>query len=203
MPPIVPPGFNFIQQPSLQYNKPVSEASLDALGSSINGLLSVLLPVGSVLDSVLTEAQFQAQIGNPSPATWILADGRNISGSLLAIITGFSSAPDLRGITTRGKNNGRSDGNQNPDGELAIGTYTASRFTSHNHGVTDPAHDHNFGIGKNGSDNQSSSPPYGSANGTSGSWTTATHTTGITINNTGGNDTAPANVTVNIFIRIN
>lgn len=176
----IPGSFSYIQQESLKFNQPVSEASLSAMGASINGLLSIICPVGTILESMLTEAQFQTQLGNPSPATWVLADGRSAVGTTYQSITGFSTVPDLRGIFTRGKNNGRSDGNQNPDGDLPLGTYTADKFASHSHtGAAAPA---------------ANGPPAA---------TTLNYFGNTTSGVTGGNETAPKNVTVNCFIRIN
>lgn len=199
----IPGSFNYIQQPSLQYNKPVSEASLAAVGSSINGLLSILMPVGSFIDSMLTEAQFQTEIGNPSPATWVLADGRSAVGTGYGDVTGNMTIPDLRGIMRRAKNDGRSDGKENPDGDLALGTYTASRNAAHSHGVTDPGHIHSVNLGKNGNDSSTNSPPYGSKDGVTGSYNVDSNVTGISIVSQGGGDAAPANITMNTFIRIN
>ena len=81
-------------------------------------------PVGAILQSRLTEAQFQAINGT----SWVLMDGRSIVGSKLADITGITNLDDARGLILRGKNNGRSDGAQNPDGDLAIGTYQSDNI---------------------------------------------------------------------------
>lgn len=176
----IPGSFSPIQQESLQFNQPVSEASLTALGASINGLLSIVLPVGTIIESMLTEAQFQAQIGNPSPAIWVLADGRSAVGTSYQSITGFTTIPDLRGIFTRGKNNGRSDGKQNPDGDLALGTYSDDKFESHTHSA------------------YTSIVAQGPTAATTFSYLFPGNTGA-----TGGNETAPKNVTINFFIRIN
>lgn len=196
-------SFNKVQQEALQYNNPTSEASLASLAGPINGILGVLLPVGSIVDTMLTEAQFQAQLGSPSPVTWILADGRSVVGSSYASLVG-STVPDLRGIFVRGKNNGRADGNQNPDGNLALGTFTTSRNLAHAHNVTDPTHSHNYSQGGFGGDNRTSGSAYG-ANGAGsyGNVGVSASATGISIQNDGGGDAAPSNVTVNKMIRIN
>lgn len=180
----VPGSFNPIAQPSVVYNKPVSEASIQAMASSINGLLTILLPVGSIIDSMLTEPQFQAQIGNPSPATWVLADGRSAAGTGYNSVTGEANIPDLRGIFRRGKNGTRSDGNQNPDGNLALGTFTDDKFESHSHVTPLPLTKGDAAAGVN--------IIYRELNLT----TTVT-------SDTGSNETAPKNVTVNTFIRLN
>lgn len=89
--------------------------------------------VGDIKASMLTEAQYQSEFG----PEWILADGRNVTGSDYHSITGIINIPDLRGVFLRGKNNGRSDGNQNPDGELTLGQFTDDRFQSHTHSYSD------------------------------------------------------------------
>lgn len=80
--------------------------------------LGALLPVGSVIHSMLTEAQFQAQAGNG----WVLADGRSATGTVYKTITGASVIPDMRGAFLRAKGS-----TYNPDGDLALGTYTADK----------------------------------------------------------------------------
>lgn len=179
-----------IQQESIQFNNPVSESSLAGIGSPVNYMLTLLLPLGSVVDSTLTEAQFQAQLGNPAPATWILSDGRSIAGSALATLTGQANALDLRGVMTRGKNNGRSDGNQNPDGELAVGAFSGDRLRDHTHSVG------NFPTGN-------TQKPDGSGNQVADSGRNTITSGGINGGSPVGGDTAPKNVTVNKFIRIN
>lgn len=176
-----------IQQESVQFNNPVSEASASAIGGVCNYLLNIQLPIGSIFPSMLTEPQLLAQLGSPSPSTWILADGRGVAGSQYQTVTGNTNVPDLRGIFVRGSNSGgssagtRADGNQNPDGTLNPGTYSADKFASHQHQVLAQ----NF-IAINGG-------------GQTGYLGPATAGTGLT----GGNETAPKNVTVNYFIRIN
>lgn len=140
-----------------------------------------LVPVGTVVASMLSEAQFGTVI--PDATRWALADGRSVAGSTYATITGSSTVPDLRGVFLRGKNNGRADAKQNPDGELALGAYQADDFKSHQHGLS------SFG--------NVTLMNAGSSLGTyiqSGSSNTAA---------TGGVETRARNVTINYFIKIN
>ena len=51
---------------------------------------SSLFAVGSVQQSMLTEVQFQTEMGNQ----WVLMDGRSVSGSRYETITGNSTVPD-------------------------------------------------------------------------------------------------------------
>lgn len=81
-------------------------------------VLGALLPVGSVIHSMLTEAQFQAQAGSG----WVLADGRSAAGSVYNTITGAGTIPNMQGIFLRGKGS-----THNPDGNLALGAVTAAK----------------------------------------------------------------------------
>jgi len=222
----VPSAFVPIQQPAVTFNQPVSENMLQSMAGAVNGLLGILLPVGSIIASMLDEPTFQDQLpGPPSPMTWVLADGRNVAGSTYATVTGSSTIPDLRGQFLRASNNGgssagtRTDGKQNPDGVLAPGTYTADKLDSHSHTITDPGHDHALAYNQG--------PPisdygddlicrYGTVGGSNiGALQQGialdgydpdqitSSTTGISVNTTGGNETAPKNYTINFFIRIN
>ena len=95
------------------------KAIASALSSSGNSSLSSgsLLPIGTVLHSMLTLAQMQSQSGSG----WILADGGSCSGSVYESITGNSTVPDMTGRFLRGK------GTNNPDGDLPLGTYTSDK----------------------------------------------------------------------------
>lgn len=196
----IAPSESKIQQESVQFNKPTTEASMTAIGALANGLRELILPVGSVIYSMLDEATFQSQNTSPTPVRWIIADGRDVTGSVYQNLTGLTTVPDLRGIFVRGKSGSRADGNQNPDGDLALGTFTSDKLDSHNHAVSDPGHAHSFdaaGIFNDGGYSD------GNNRGAHLTFTTASSTTGITISNTGGNETAPKSVTLNPFIRIN
>jgi hypothetical protein len=137
--------------------------------------------VGAVQSAMITEAQFQAQFGTG----WVLADGRSVAGSKYASITGSANIPDLRGMVLRGKNNGRVDGKENPDGDSSLGTYQSDEFKSHYH---------IFSINYNS----------GALSGAQGNTPNAgANTFNGNTDNSGGNETRMKNVTVNYFIRIN
>lgn len=192
-----------IQQESITFNQPTSESSMTAIAGLANALRFIMLPVGSIVDSMLTEAQWHSE--DQDSTRWILADGRNVTGSAYQILTGNATVPDLRGIFRRGK------GTANPDGDLPLGTLTAAKFLSHTHNavVHDPSHFHTVNGKPSGSTTTTPPPflldnPYNAA-GTTSSYPTTGVPTGIAvgIDNTGSNDTAPTNITVNSFIRIN
>jgi hypothetical protein len=156
------------------------------------------LPVGSVVYSMLDGVTFSTQ--QPAGQTWILADGRSIAGLNLSYetLTRTVIIPNLLGVFIRGKNNGRNDGNQNPDGDLALGQFTADRFQSHDHGGG--SHSHNTST-QNGA-----APQFGGLIVRipgSGTFDSATSSSGAIINAQGGAETSPKSVTMNPFIRVN
>jgi hypothetical protein len=140
-------------------------------------------PVGMIVSSMLTLAQFQAINGS----TWVLADGASVVGSSYAAITSNSTVPDLRGMFLRGKNNGRLDAQQDPGGERTIGDLQADDFKSHRHDliVYDSA----------GSGNNYPTDYFPNTS------VTGVNTTAIQLS--GGSETRPKNIAVNYFIKIN
>lgn len=167
-------------------------------------------PVGMIIQSRLTEAQFQSQNG----IGWVLMDGRNVAGSLYAQITGINVLDDARGLVLRGKNNGRSDGNQNPDGDLALGAFQNQNFASHGHTQAQHRHTESLsdGIAEANVASLFRSGWVNTANpvvGYGGIFNTSNGRRGLTtyqtpvINDNGGNETRMRNLTVNTFIKIN
>jgi hypothetical protein len=155
-------------------------------------------PVGTVVYSMLDQPTFQSQVN--SGETWLLADGRSIAGLNLKFetLTHASNIPNLLGVFIRGKNNGRSDGFQNPDGELALGQVTADRFASHDHGGGNHSH--------NTSTQNGAAPDFGGIIvriPSFGTFDSATSSSGAIINAQGGAETSPKSVTLNPFIRVN
>lgn len=171
------------QQEAARFRSSVSESLMQKLQGNINYLLASVLPVGSVVASMLTEGQFQGA----ASTGWILADGRNVAGSDFALLTGFSTVPDLRGVFVRGKNNGRSTGSGNSEGERTLGTYELDQFASHTHPYLYRT-------------------PSAAAGGSDGGGDTdrGLNDVNATTSATGtGTETRPRNVTLNYFIRIN
>lgn len=142
--------------------------------------LGGVLPIGSVIHSMLTTAQFQSEMGS----NWVLADGSSCTGTKYASITGATAVPDMRGKFLRGKNNGASGANYNPDGDLSLGTFESDKTRSHSHLMTT--------VGK-----------------ASGSGTGFVYDSGLgqatifSTEATSGTETSPKAITVNYFIRVN
>jgi len=109
---------------------------------------------------------------------WILYDGSDITNKKLAGIIGQNTIEDARGIFMRAKNYDRADGNQNPDGDLPIGSIQGDQFRSHGHSYNAP--------GGGG--------PAGQASGFG--------IIGATTGAAGGNETRPRNITMNVFIKV-
>jgi len=151
--------------------------------------------IGDVKQSILTEAQFQAV----HDTTWVLMDGRSITGSALASEFGVTTLPDARGVFLRSKNNGRSDGNQNPAGERTVGFLEGDQMQGHKHAMDKSG----MGYGAGPAD-----PSWGRAdvNSPANGWVynvgnpNADGTNGTPRT---GNETRPKNITVNTFIKIN
>lgn len=159
---------------------------------------------------MLDEATFQNQIA-AGPERWVLADGRSLAGQGTAYekLLQQASIPDLRGVFVRGKNNGRNDGYQNLDGDLALGQLSKDKFKAHSHGGSTandtPDHVHHFGGYPFGVDYGGSNTtqnlgvkPNGFDQNTDGANTRHTHSIAMD----GDNETAPKSVTLNAFIRI-
>lgn len=139
--------------------------------------------IGDIKTSLLEDGVFQSTHNS----TWILADGRDITGSDYSLLTGVTTAPDLRGRFLRGKNNSAAGGafldDHNPNGDVALGTYESDQNKAHTHSYTfspKTAHaDLNF---------------YGGTRDTD---------TTVQTGSEGGNEARPRAVTVNFFIKIN
>ncbi len=139
--------------------------------------------VGDIQQSMLTEAQIQTEYGTG----WVLMDGRDVTGSSYATITGNTTLPDARGQFLRGKSHGRSDGQENPDGDVVLGLAQTDAFDAHTHSVATTWGGSNSGTGT-------------SAQNTSGS---ASGPVGRNVSEAGGNETRPKNITINFFVKIN
>lgn len=146
--------------------------------------------LGDVKYSILSEAEFQ----NVNGLGWVLMKGQNkvnlgIGGSEPSVFDYFATTdnaslnflPDGRGLFLRGKNNGRADGAQNPDGENLLGTYQTDMFKSHTH------------LGAVYSDQNWYTTGPGASSGVS-------H--GTPTQPTGGNETRSKNITVNTFVKV-
>jgi hypothetical protein len=166
-----------IQEEAVSFRSPGGENIMKAIGANINYILGQLVSVGSVEQSFLTLADFQTQKGSTN---WLLADGGDCTGTLFATLFGSNTLPDLRGSFLRAKDNSKG---LNPDGDLALGAYTVDKYKAHTHTTRT---DYTINAG-------SAAKSITLDNTASG--------TAIT-GSSGGNETAPKSVTVNMFIKV-
>ena len=160
--------------------------------------------IGDVKPSMLTTAQFLAENG----PGWVLADGSSCVGSSYHAKSGNSVVPDLRGVILRGKNNGRADGNQNPDGDLALGTFQSHATAKNGLAISDGGHRHRFyeagaqgaikGVAEHLMSNDAN-PSFSTGNLVQGP---VTDSANVSLG-AGDAETRMRNVTVNNFIKIN
>jgi hypothetical protein len=167
--------------------------------------------VGDVKYSILDPTQFAAVNGG----CWVPMDGRSITGSKLATITGLASVANAGGLFLRGQEFAGQTANHDPDrtATSTIATLQDENFKSHSHTgstSTDGYHSHSIyenmdydnGNGDSGSDRYYT--PTGQDGGgylyTSGA---GSHNHTLTINNTGGTETRPKNLNLWTYIRIN
>ena len=115
------------------------------------------------------------------PTGWLEANGQSTTGyTALTAIYG-ANLPDMRGVFPRGWDHGRGLDPNAP----ALLQYVTDQFASHAHSINDPGHDHTLRL----TSNPGGSVYNGGGGGTTGN--TGISTTGITINATGGTETAP------------
>lgn len=166
------------------------------------------IPIATIVASLLDETEF-AGVQGPG---WVLADGREVTGSAYHKLGKGTNVPDLRGMFLRGKNSGREDELANPEGDLVLGEVQGAQLAQHGHVVTDPGHRHQAPT-TDGTTGTLEVP-----NGVAGAFDyavgadTNSSVTGVTIGNSSatsadptavGDETRPQNVTVNYFIRVN
>lgn len=87
---------------------------------------SECVPIGTVIQSMLTETQIQNNYG----PGWILMDGRSVSGSKYHTLTGNATIPDARGRYARFKDNGAGT---DPNGETPLGNVRSDQNKQHSH----------------------------------------------------------------------
>jgi hypothetical protein len=163
--------------------------------------------VGSVQQSLLTESQWATTLGVES-TKWVLADGRDVSGSRWATITGQTRVPDLRGAFFRaaGQNtnasvnwNGKAVGTHYDD-TTRIPRVTGFTGTTDNPGN----HTHSFTqYVQKGPYGQYDRTVWEHDNAAAQTGAAGAHTHVVSITGGGDIETAPVHFSMNTFIKIN
>lgn len=154
--------------------------------------------VGDVKYSILNPTQFAAENGN----CWVPMDGRSITGSKLATITGLTSLPDGGGLFIRSQEfNGGANNDPERTSDTTIATLQQDEFESHDHDMeTTGEHQHPIGVrgfetnGSNGADGSGDLPNI---------FTKPAGNHQHDIYHRGGAETRPKNLNFWIYIRIN
>jgi hypothetical protein len=141
--------------------------------SAFTAAITMSAPSGTSLTGI--EAVFATQIATTTGNTTIGLNTITNLGTTTGLVNGLyitstgstippfstitavtlATVPDLRGMGLRGANNGgslagtRADGDQDPAGNFATGTYEADEFQGHEHSITDQSHGHNILRGAN------------------------------------------------------
>jgi hypothetical protein len=162
-----------------------------------------LWQVGSIQQSLLTEAQWATALGADA-TRWVLADGRDVSGSRWATLTGQTRVPDLRGAFLRAagqNNNAQPNWNGGTVGAFHNDTTRLPRtaFT----GVTNTTGSHVHGNGAGGQIKSDGAPNWLSGREIANTAPAGDHSHTVTINGGGDVETAPVHYGVNTFIKIN
>jgi hypothetical protein len=72
-------------------------AELTKLQAEVAAIKAEPSPIGTVISSLLTEAEISGMTG-----VWVLCDGRSVAGTAYATLTKRNTVPDLRGSFLRG-----------------------------------------------------------------------------------------------------
>lgn len=184
----ITPVLATIQIEETKYGASISEYTSTKIGGAINYINeNAIEPIGTVLDSFLTETQFQALKGNK----WVLMEGQSIAGSDLAVLTGITTLPDAvtnRAFTSQSLN----------DGELS--TYVSAQNLAHTHFIANSDSLGEFDFGTLGATNRLARTSTNGGYGLQGSATASN--VGLTSSN-GGSELRPNTIRVNKFVKIN
>lgn len=168
-------------------------------GRSIDNILlsEIDAPIGAYRDSDLSPSLFLEE----SVGQWLLCNGQSCVGTAYAQKTGKSTVPDFvtSGAFRRQVKTGRN-----------TGTLEAEAFKSHTH-IQDPhthiqnAHNHTVSSSTADTSVGGGKLPYGSAGGAAWGTSSATainQNATATNQNTGGEETRPVNIGVNVYIKV-
>lgn len=151
-----------------------------------NSLTTEIYQIGEIKTSLLEPDEFTSLYGN----SWILMDGRDVSKSMFATLTGMTNVPDARGKFLRMSNNGASGTNYDPETSRTLGSFQKDSFKKHNH---EKVYNGHHPQGSNGSKNNTNLMIKGG---------TSSQGNRFGLHPNGGDETRPKNILVNYYIKI-
>ncbi|MEQ9301762.1 MAG: tail fiber protein [Cyclobacteriaceae bacterium] len=218
---------DFISKPD--YKLKVETRLLGGTYATISDAVMQSVPYAQAADNGVPVGTMLIFAGQKAsiPAGWLACDGASVSStaypklfSAIGISWGGGSGnfnvPDMRGLFPRGVNDGSGrDPNAAARSALAaggntgdnVGTVQGGDIQSHNHGVTDPGHNHHVDGTWNRLVGYTDTGTAGSIDNSPGEFNVQdarvmpSSTTGIGIQNSGGSETRPINVAVWYIIR--
>jgi hypothetical protein len=173
---------------------------------SPNGLLWM---VGSIQQSMLTEAQFATQLGATEAGKWVLADGRSVAGTAYATVTGNATVPDMRGAylrmagvnpTNTSWDGGTLGGWQNDTTRRPRSNFTGTTSTtgSHSHTMKTTSDESKSGYVSGGGGSW-----FPDVSGANSMYPAGNHSHNVNITGGGDPETRPKSYSVNYFIKVN
>lgn len=158
--------------------------------------------VGSIQQSVFTEAQFNNTLPVSERTKWVLADGRDVAGTPYASITGGKAVPDLRGAYLRmaGTN---THGRSWSGGALkSFQSWLTGRPKTALTGITNRTGNHAHSGGSTITMQSDGGPHWPSGHDKGDTGYAGDHTHNVTINGGGDAETRPNTFAVNYFIKV-
>ncbi|MGO7300223.1 hypothetical protein ACC718_11785 [Rhizobium ruizarguesonis] len=161
-------------------------------------------PIGTIVSSILPPVDFAEATGEkeadtPTKRTWILADGRDVSGSKYATTTHLPSVPNMQGMFLRGL--ARVDARKPGEFQDYATALPRQALT----GTTGDDGEHTHGSGAVYSKTDKYDVPGGPVRsvGVSPTDPAGLHHHSVSINGGGDSETRPPNVAVYFYIKIN
>ena len=193
----------------------------------VDGAVTLAKLAAEVTAKIVPTGAVVSYPANTAPTGWLLCDGSAVSRTTYATLyaaigdahgNGDGSTtfnlPDYRGRFLRGRDGGsgrdpnagtRTAMNTGGNTGDAVGSVQADEYKAHNHSVTDPGHSHTARAAAAGAGNtvfNSGTIITNGATPTSYSGPVNSATTGVTIQNSGGDETRPLNAYTNFIIKI-
>ena len=174
------------------------------------GAVGDLLMVGDIKQSVLTEPQFKSLLDATEQLKWVLADGRDVTGSKYAQLTSKNTVPDLRGAFLRMA--GQNAGNTAWNGGALNAWQEDSTARPKTAFTTDSSGNHSHSFQRNAGvfsgDTRYGDATFSPINANGGGTAVSNGINGAgnhahTVNGGGDSETRPKSYGINYFVKVN